>query len=219
MLNFLCLAKPRGLFGIFTNGVDVLVADETRSIAALREVFPHENLKNNLIAWNIMSRAIADNANRYTLRHAPASEWRALVDTFSASTLGAKVQCTQLLTSKRVKPGANPIPVCPAMIEDVHNIRANGYDIEDEVVCLIFLRALPDEYNVFPQMLERDKERRAIDRMRTELRSRHDLSKGWKSSKSSNTAFLASGTKGEIADAAGKKCGNDSETKKKDGGL
>ena len=40
--NFLCLAKLHGLFGIFTKGVDVPVVDETRSIAALQEAFPHK---------------------------------------------------------------------------------------------------------------------------------------------------------------------------------
>ena len=34
----------------------------------------------------------------------------ALVDTYSASTLGAKVHCLQSLTSRRLKPGANTIP-------------------------------------------------------------------------------------------------------------
>ena len=42
--NFLCLAKLFGLFGILTEGVDVPVADETMSIAALQESFPHENI-------------------------------------------------------------------------------------------------------------------------------------------------------------------------------
>ena len=54
-------------------------------------------------------------------------------------------------------------------------MRANGSDIKGEVVCLLFLRALPDEYNVFRQMLEREKEKRTIDRLRTELRARYDL--------------------------------------------
>ena len=144
--------RLRGLFGNFTQGVDVPVADETMSIAALQEAFPHENIQKHFIAWNILSRAILSRANfitgdRDTLRHAssPAAGWRALVDTYSASTLGAKVQCLQSLTSRRIKPGANPIPVFAAMIEDVRNMRANGSGIEDEVVCLLFLRALPNE--------------------------------------------------------------------------
>ena len=124
-----------------------------------------------------------------------AAGWRALVDTYSASTLGAKVQCLQSLTSRRVKPGSNPIPVFAAMDEDVCNMPANGSDIEDEVVCLLFLRALPDEYNVFRQMLERKREKLTIDRLRTELRARYDLLKEGKSSKTSDAAFLASGTK------------------------
>ena len=99
--NFLCLAKLHGLFGIFTEGVDVPVADETMSIAALQEAFPHENIQKYFIAWNILSRAIASNGDRDTLRHAssPAAGRRALVDTYSASTLGDKVQCLQSLTT------------------------------------------------------------------------------------------------------------------------
>ena len=131
------------------------------------------------MAWNILSRAIANNGDRDTLRHAfsSAAGWRALVDTYSEYTLGAKVQCLQSLTSRRVKPGANPIPILAAIIEDVRNMRANGLDIEDEVVCLLFLRALPDEYNVFRQMLEREREKLTIDWLRTELRARYDVFK------------------------------------------
>ena len=177
--NFLCLAKLHGIFEISTGGVDVPVANEPISIAALQEAFPHENIEKHFIAWNILSRAIASNEDRDTSRHAslPAAGWRTLVDTYSASTLGAEVQCIQSLTSRHVKPGSNPIPVFAAMIEDVRNMRANSLDIEDEVVCLHFLRALPDEYNVFRQMLERKREKLAIDRLRTELRARYDLLK------------------------------------------
>ena len=67
--NFLCLAKLHGLFGIFTDGVDVPVADETMSIAALQEAFPRESVQKHFIAWNILSRAIADKGYRDTLRH------------------------------------------------------------------------------------------------------------------------------------------------------
>ena len=130
--------------------------------------------------------------------------WGSLVDTYSASTLGAEVQCLQLLTSMHAKPGSNPIPVFAAMIEDVRNMRPNGPDIEDEVVCLFFLRALPDEYNVFSQMLERKMEKLTVDRLRTELRARYGLLKEGKSSKTSDTAFPLLERSEEIADATGK---------------
>ena len=130
--------------------------------------------------------------------------WRALVDSYSASTLGAKVQCLQSLTPRHVKPGSNPIPVFAAMIEDIRNMRANGSDIEDEVACLLFLRALPDEYNVFRQMLERKMEKLTIDRLRTELRARYGLLKEGKPSKTSDTAFPLLERSGKIADANGK---------------
>ena len=96
-------------------------------------------------------------------------------------------------------------------------MRANGSDIEYEVVCLLFLRALPDEYKVFRQMLEREREKLTIDRLRSELRARYDLLKEEKSSKSSDTAFLASGMKRGISGRRREKCGNVSGTKKKDG--
>ena len=81
---------------------------------------------------------------------------------------------------------------------------ANGSDIEDEVVCLLFLRALPAEYNVFRQMLEREREELTIDRLRTELRARYDLLKEGKSSKTSTLFFLLLERSGETVDAAAK---------------
>ena len=47
-----------------------------------------------------------------------------------------------------------------------------------------------DEYNVFRQMREREREKLSIDRVRTELRVQYDLLKGGKSSKSSDAYFL-----------------------------
>ena len=48
--NLLCFAKLHGLFGIFTHGIGVPVADETMTVAALHEAFPRENGQNHLIA-------------------------------------------------------------------------------------------------------------------------------------------------------------------------
>ena len=56
--TFLLLAKLHGLFGIFTEEVYVPVADETMSIPALQEAFPHENIQKHFIAWNILSRLL-----------------------------------------------------------------------------------------------------------------------------------------------------------------
>ena len=53
------------------------------------------------------------------------------------------------------------------MIEDFRNMRAM-VRIEDEVIYLLFLQALPDKYNVFRQMLERERDKLTIDRLRTE---------------------------------------------------
>ena len=98
-------------------------------------------------------------------------------------------------------------------------MRANGSDIEDNVVCLLFLRALPDEHKVFRQMLERGREKLTIDRLRTALRARYDLLKQGNSSKSSDTAFLILERSGEIADAAEKNAVMSPAVNKKMGGL
>ena len=68
-------------------------------------------------------------------------------------------------------------------------------------------------------MLEREREKLAIDRLLTELRARYDLLKEGKSSKTSNIAFVASGTKRGISGRRREECGNVSGMKKKDGGA
>lgn len=49
-----------------------------------------------------------------------------------------------MLASRRVKSGTNPVISFTAMIEDGRSMRAKSSDIEDEGVCLLFLRALLD---------------------------------------------------------------------------
>ena len=58
------------------------------------------------------------------------------------------------------------------MIEDVRDMRTKGSDIEDGVVCLLFLRALSDEYNVLVQIVEKERENLTIKRLRTGLWAR-----------------------------------------------
>ena len=106
------------------------------SIAALQEAFSRGNIQKHFITWSILSWIMAENDDRDTLRDTspPAAGWRAIVDTYSAYTLSARVQGLQSLTSRRITPGANPIPIVAAMIGDVRKMHANGSDIEDEVV-------------------------------------------------------------------------------------
>ena len=92
-MNLLCLAKLHGLFEFFTEDVDVPVTDEGMSVPALQQAFPAEDIEKHFIAWNILSRALEGSSDRDTPRHAtsPAARWRALVDTHTASALGANV--------------------------------------------------------------------------------------------------------------------------------
>lgn len=65
-----------------------------------------------------------------------------------------------------------------ATIVDYYNMRANSSEVEDKVICLLSLRALPDGYKIFCPMLEQERENLTIGRLRTELRARYDLFKG-----------------------------------------
>ena len=47
--NFIYLAILPGLFGILTEGVDVLVSNKTMPIAALQETFPRESVNSILL--------------------------------------------------------------------------------------------------------------------------------------------------------------------------
>ena len=67
----------------------------------------------------------------------------------------------------------------------------------------------------FRQMLEWERGKLIIDRLRTELRARYDLLREGKSSKSSDTAFLAFGTKRGICGCRREKHANVSGNKKR----
>lgn len=98
------------------------------------------------------------------------------------------------MTSTRVKQNEIPILVFATMIKDVRNMRANDSEIEDEAVCLLCLRAPPEEYSVFRQTVEREQVKLTIDRLRTELRAKYDVQQRERSykSRSSDSPFLAS---------------------------
>ena len=63
------------------------------------------------------------------------------------------------------------------MADDARDLRANGADISDEKICLLFLQTLSEEYDVFRQIIEREKELLTIDGLVGELRARFDLSR------------------------------------------
>ena len=108
------------------------------------------------------------------------------------------------LTNRRVKPGSNPTHTLSEMADDARDLRANGTDISDEIVCLLFLQVLPEEYDVFRQITEREKEPLTIDGLMGEIRARFDLSRKVKSI-SSDSALVASGSKREKSKRVGAK--------------
>lgn len=120
------------------------------SVPALQQHFSTDDIQKVIIVWNILSRALEVNSNRDTSRQV----------TSPAAGVYTSTHIPRLRLAPRFnvcsfqKAGANPIPVFPSMIGDACNMRANGLDIEDEVVCLLLLRALPNEYGVIRWMFQ-----------------------------------------------------------------
>ena len=108
------------------------------------------------------------------------------------------------LTIRRVNPGSNRVHTLSEMADDARDLRANGTDISDEIVCLLFLQVLPQEYDVFRHIIEREKEPLTIDGLMGELRARFDLSRKVKS-RSSDIALVASGSRREKGERVGAK--------------
>ena len=89
------------------------------------------------------------------------------------------------------------------MADDAPDLRASGTtDISDEIVCLLFLHVLPEEYDVFRHIIDREKEPLTIDGLMGELRARFDLSRKVKS-RSSDTALVASSSRREKSERVG----------------
>ena len=168
--------------------------------------FAEDEIRKHFFAWNFLSRAIKDEADNDILRRvtSPTAAWRILVGSYSATTRGAKLQRMKALTNRRVKAGSNPIHTLSEMANDARDLRANGTDISDEIVCLLFFQVLREEYDVFRQIIEREKELLTIDGLMGELRARIDLSRKVKS-RSSDTALVASGSRREKSERAGAK--------------
>ena len=103
-----------------------------------------------------------------------------------------------------MKPGSNRVHTLSEMANDARDLRANGSDISDEIVCLLFHQALPQEYDVFRHIIEREKEPLTIDGLMGELRTRFDLSRKVKS-RSSDIALVASGSRREKSERVGAK--------------
>ena len=93
------------------------------------------------------------------------------------------------LKNRSVKPDSNPLQTFSKVADDARNLRATY--ISNEIVCLLFSQVLPEECDVFRQMIDREKEPLNIDELVGE-RARFDISRKVKS-KSFETALVTSG--------------------------
>ena len=205
--DLITFAKQHGLFRVFTDNVEIYAADEEKSVEEIQAMgFAEDKIRKHFLAWNVLSRTIKDKTDNDILRRvtSPTAAWRILVGSYSATTQGAKLQRITALTNRRVRPGSNPIHTLSEMVDDARDLRANGTDISEEIVCLVFLQVLPEEFDVFRKIIEREKEPLTIDGLMGELRARFDLSRKVKS-RSSDTVLVASGSRREKSERVGAK--------------
>ena len=138
--------------------VEILVADEEKLVEQIQAIgFANDEIRKHFLAWNILSRAIKDKMDNVILHRvaSPTAAWRILVGSYSATTRGANLQRMKALTNRRVKPGSNPIHTLSEMTNDARDLQSKGTDISDEIVCLLFLQVLPEEDDVFRQVIEK----------------------------------------------------------------
>ena len=110
--DFTTFAKEHGLFRVFTEVVELSVADEEKPVEEIHAMcFVEDEIWKYSLAWNILSLAIKDKTDNDILRRvtSPTAAWRILVGSYSATTRGAKHEA---LTNRRVKSGSNPIHTC-----------------------------------------------------------------------------------------------------------
>ena len=191
------LGKQHGLFRVFTQVVEIPVADEEKSVEEIQATgFAEDEIWKHFLAWNILSRTIKGKTDNDILRRvtSPTAAWRILVGSYSTTTRGAKLQSMKTLANRRVKPSSNQIHTLSEMADGARDLRANGTDIWDEIVCFLFLQVLPEEYDVFRQIIEREKEPLTIDGLMSELRARFNLSRKVKP-RSSDSALVTSGSR------------------------
>ena len=154
--DLITLAKQHGLFRVFTEDVEIPVADEEKSVEEIQAMgFAEDEIRKHFLAWNILSRAIKGKADNDILRRvtSPTAAWRILVGSYSATTRGAKQQCMKALTNRRVKPGSNPIHTLSEMADDARDLRAKRTDISDEIVCLLISKSCRKSTTSFGRLL------------------------------------------------------------------
>ena len=146
--HLITLAKQHGLFRVFTEDVEIPVDEEKSDEEIQATGFAEDEVRKRFLAWNILSRTIKGKKDNDILRRvtSPTAAWRILVGLYSATTRDAKLRRMKALTNRRVKPGSNPIHILSEMVDDARDFRVNGTtDISDEIVCVMFLRVLPEE--------------------------------------------------------------------------
>ena len=76
-----------------------------------------------------------------------------------------------------MKSGSNPTHTFSKMADDARDLQSNSTVSSDETVCLLLLQALPEDFDIFQQVIEQIKEPLIIDELIDELRAKYDISR------------------------------------------
>ena len=80
--DLITLAKQHGRFRVFTEDVEIPVADEEKSVEEIQAMgFAEDEIRKHFLAWNILSQAIKGKAENDILRRvtSPTVAWRILL--------------------------------------------------------------------------------------------------------------------------------------------
>ena len=116
------LLPNNSLFQIFTEEVEIPVADKEKSVEKIQAMgFAEEENRKHVLTWNILSCAIKGKTYNDILRRvtSPTAAWRLLIGLYGANTPGATLQCMKSYTNRRrVKPGSDPVHTLSEMADD-----------------------------------------------------------------------------------------------------
>ena len=140
---------------------DVSVGDPDCSMERLQDEFGVDTLISHYLnAWQFLSYALKSEKDRDIIFRvsSPGAAWRSLVDTYSLKTQGASLALLHKLDSVRI--GTNDYPTLKLLeMEDIARSLCSSHSqwqhLTESLVVGKIVNALPREYDIQKQMLEK----------------------------------------------------------------
>ena len=173
---FLTTAKQLNIFDALRGDLEIPVADVDKPKQKLEEDgFSADDIDTHLRAWNTLYHAVQAEDDKATIlsKNSPAEAWKKLSRKYhhKGSKLGIKVNAVIWLLETRVSPTENPLLALAQLNDKACMLREIGLDISEELVCVVFIVALPRQYGAFKGIIQKKQETMTADRLEAELRA------------------------------------------------